>query len=69
VQQNVEGFRIPLTGTAELVEHLHKLSTDAELRRKMGAAGRATVLRSYTWANNLRQMMDIYKRLAPNSGL
>ncbi|MFN8714322.1 MAG: glycosyltransferase [Bacteroidota bacterium] len=69
VQQNVEGFRIPLTGTAELVEHLHKLSTDAALRRKMGAAGRATVLRSYTWANNLRQMIDIYKRLAPNSGL
>lgn len=69
VQQNVEGFRIPLTGTAELVEQLHKLSTDAELRRTMGAAGRATVLRSYTWANNLRQMISIYKRLAPNSGL
>ncbi|MGL5890032.1 MAG: glycosyltransferase family 4 protein, partial [Bacteroidia bacterium] len=69
VQQNVEGFRIPLTGTAELVQQLHTLATDEALRRLMGAAGRATVLRSYTWANNLRQMMSIYKRLAPDSGL
>ncbi|MCU0432730.1 MAG: glycosyltransferase [Bacteroidia bacterium] len=69
VEQGREGYRVPLQGHNELVERLRQLATNAGLRRQLGNQGRQTVLRSYTWQNNLQQMLAIYKRLAPQAAL
>lgn len=69
VEQGREGYRVSLHNQNELVQRLYELASDAALRTQLGQNGRQTVLRSYTWKNNLQQMLAIYKRLAPNSGL
>jgi glycosyltransferase involved in cell wall biosynthesis len=40
-----------------------KLSADAELRGKLGRAGRERVLAHYTWARRAEQMDAVYRSL------
>lgn len=60
-------LRIPPTTISETVAAfaaaMLKLAGNPELRRRLGAAGRAYVLRQHTWEQRVAQMNEIYARL------
>jgi phosphatidylinositol alpha-1,6-mannosyltransferase len=49
IVDGVTGFLIPPDDVPALADRLHRLLSDPDLARQMGAAGRARVLRDLTW--------------------
>jgi glycosyltransferase involved in cell wall biosynthesis len=50
-------------GAAELATHIDALLADPAQARALGAAGRAKVLRRYTWDRIGRAVLALYERL------
>jgi glycosyltransferase involved in cell wall biosynthesis len=51
------------TDKTELVAALETLAAAEVLRRRMGAAGRARVLREFTWDRAARDVTEIQRRV------
>ncbi|UCD95468.1 MAG: glycosyltransferase [Candidatus Zixiibacteriota bacterium] len=56
------GILVPPGDAAGLAEAIIRLVEDADLRKKMGEAGRQHVAAKYRWENCLDQMVQIYER-------
>ena len=63
VEHGVTGFCTPLRNAAALADALEKLLVSADLRRKMGLAGREYALRMFDPTRLAHEMSDLYKRL------
>ncbi len=61
------GILVPPTTRPSLIDGLAQamrtLATDADLRQRMGAAGRAKVQREFDWEHKVDVMLDVYRRL------
>ncbi|MDF2567666.1 MAG: group 1 glycosyl transferase [Oscillospiraceae bacterium] len=55
------GFIVPRKNSTLLAEKMMMLVEDAELRRRMGQAGRARVLELYDWEMNIKQLEQALK--------
>jgi L-malate glycosyltransferase len=60
VENGVTGFIVPAKNSEKGAEAIEKLILNQELRLKMGQAGRTRVSRIYNWADNVKQMINIY---------
>ncbi len=63
VRQGVEGYVVPPSDAGALADALAVLATDAELRRRMGAAARERVLSGFTISHVEAGIRDAYERL------
>jgi colanic acid/amylovoran biosynthesis glycosyltransferase len=63
VRDGVEGFVVPARDTGRLVGALRTLWRDPDLRRRMGAAGRARVEAEFTLARQAELFGDFYRRV------
>lgn len=63
VDNGVHGFRVPLQPLSETVIAMQRLVENSALRRKMGRKGRERVLKSYSWQQNVDQMLKIYDHI------
>ena len=52
------GFIVPKGDIETLADKLAVLASDAELRKRMGEAGRLRALRNYNWQDNIRTIGD-----------
>lgn len=59
---NETGFVIPARDSARLAESLRVLLKDAALRARMGAAGRARVIRDFHERDMVQKTIDIYRK-------
>lgn len=59
VEDGVTGLLVPAGDPAALEAALVRLLGDDELRRRMGAAGRARVLERFTWARAARETAEL----------
>lgn len=59
--EGVTGFVVPRNDPAAAADAVIKLAIDADLRRRMGEAGRAHVLAHYTWSRSLDIMLAAYR--------
>ena len=57
------GILVPPTDVEALATAIERLAVNAELRRAMGAAGRAYVTREYRWQDNARLMEHLYAKM------
>ncbi|MBI4954885.1 MAG: glycosyltransferase family 4 protein [Myxococcales bacterium] len=55
------GIGVPVGDAAALARALEALFADGALRRRMGEAGRAHILRHYTWAAIAQRFVDLYQ--------
>ena len=55
--------RDPEAFARDLANALNRLVADAELARKMGAAGRARVLAQFSWSSIADQTLALYRTL------
>jgi glycosyltransferase involved in cell wall biosynthesis len=56
------GLLVPPREPQALANALERLAGNPELRRRMGAAGRAFVAAHYRWEDNAAQMAKLYQR-------
>jgi glycosyltransferase involved in cell wall biosynthesis len=63
VENGVTGIVVPKRDAEKAAEALEKLVLDSELRKEMGEAGRKRIEKLYDWKNNVKQMIDIYKKV------
>ncbi|WP_158579942.1 glycosyltransferase family 4 protein [Geodermatophilus marinus] len=63
VAHGMTGYVIPPRAPERLASALEPLLTDPELRRRMGAAGRARVEESFSAAGTVRAVSDLYREL------
>jgi glycosyltransferase involved in cell wall biosynthesis len=63
VQDGVTGYLVERRNIEALAETISRLVADANLRRKMGRAGREFVEKNYNWNDNLMQMQSLYYSL------
>lgn len=59
VQQGATGLLVDIEDAAQLADALRTVLTDAELRERMGAAGRARVAGEFTWSSGARAYLRI----------
>jgi len=64
VLDNQTGRLIPLNNFAEFATALVELAADANLRQRLGAAGRAHCLPLFDWRTMVDQLEQLYLRLA-----
>ena len=63
LRDGVEGFLVPPRDVAALADRIRLLHDDPALRRRMGAAARATMLDSYTWAHYRSRVGSAYRAM------
>ncbi len=61
------GFVVPREDPQAAADVLYKLVLDADLRRRMGQAGRERVISLYEWKDNVRQMIRLYEEVIASS--
>lgn len=61
------GFVVPKETPQAAADALYKLVLDADLRRRMGQAGRQRVISLYEWKGNVRQMIGLYEKVLSES--
>jgi len=66
VDNNVTGFVIPHSNVEFLVKKI-ELLLDENLRKKLGKAGRARVMKHFKWDDNLEQMVNNYNQILSNN--
>jgi L-malate glycosyltransferase len=67
VENGVTGFVVPARNAEKAAEAIERLIFDRDLRIKMGQAGRDRVKKLYNWADNVRQMINIYEHVLESS--
>lgn len=68
VRHGENGFLVPVKDSEALATAIQALLEDKNLRRKMGAAGRARAMREFSQWRVARQMLDVYHALLTGSG-
>jgi glycosyltransferase involved in cell wall biosynthesis len=63
VKDGETGFVVERENRAEAADALLQLITNANLRRRMGAAGREHVVESYEWSESVSLMEDVYAQV------
>ncbi len=63
VRDGVDGFLVPPRDVATLASRITTLCEDAELRRRMGAAARKSVLDAYTWKHYRLRIASAYRAI------
>jgi glycosyltransferase involved in cell wall biosynthesis len=63
VEDGVTGFVVPKGDTDALTDAIDRLLADAELRSKMGKAGRARALARFDWDRTVEQFSRVYERV------
>lgn len=63
VEDGRTGLLVPPDDVDALAAAIERLATDGELRRSLGAAGRAFVAGRYRWQENAAQMERLYEHL------
>jgi glycosyltransferase involved in cell wall biosynthesis len=66
VDNNITGFVIPHSNVEFLVKKI-ELLLDENLRKKLGKAGRARVMKHFKWDDNLEQMVNNYNQILSNN--
>jgi glycosyltransferase involved in cell wall biosynthesis len=61
-RDGLTGLLAPIRRPDALAAALRRLTEDADLRRKLGEAGRALVLERYTWQSTAATLMDAYEK-------
>ena len=65
------GIKISAVSPDQVVEDLassmHHLAVNPELRRRMGAAGRARAIEQFSWRANGSRMIQVYRQAIANS--
>ena len=64
IDHGSNGFLTKIGDAEAVATHLERLSTDPELRARMGAAGRAKYLREYTTARFIERMAHVFATVA-----
>jgi glycosyltransferase involved in cell wall biosynthesis len=67
VSDGIEGFVLPLREPARAADALERLWREPELRERMGRAGRARVLSSFTLEAHLDSMESLYEDVTQTS--
>ncbi len=62
VDHGVTGVVVPANDRQAAAHAIHRLLTNAELRKSMGSAGRAWMGRSFGWVECVDRMMAVYER-------
>jgi rhamnosyl/mannosyltransferase len=65
--RDVTGLEVPPSDEVALRQAMEKLATDAELRRRMGAAGRQRVLAAFTQGKMIEQHLALCEELTRRS--
>lgn len=68
VEHGVTGLVVPRGNVDALADAIGKLLADEALRRQMGVAGRARVLRLFDWDRSAEQFEQIYEALGARAG-
>jgi len=63
IAEGETGFLVEGTDADELAAVLWRLSESSEIRRRLGAAGRARVLEHFTWERAARAVADLHGRI------
>ena len=63
VQDGVTGFLVPPRDVIAIAQKIELLTSDEELRRRMGKAGREFVKKNYEWNENAKIMEQLYDSL------
>ena len=63
VKNNETGFIVPMKNPQATSDAIMKLIENAELRKKMGIAGRNFVLQNYEWNENASRMEKLYENI------
>jgi glycosyltransferase involved in cell wall biosynthesis len=66
VQDGVTGLLVPPSAPTPLADAMARLAADAEMRRRLGTAGRDAVLREHAFEDLLNRIDAIYRRLLPD---
>jgi len=61
VEDGVNGFLVPVKNPEAIAERILALTADADLRRRLGAAARETVLERYTAEKVVNQYLEVYE--------
>jgi glycosyltransferase involved in cell wall biosynthesis len=64
----VDGLLVEPEQPAALAEALHRIIEDPKLAQRLGAAGRAKVVRDYQLRHIVEQCVALYRRLVQNTG-
>lgn len=64
VSPGVTGILVPMGDTRRLGQGIVDLATNSDLRRRMGAAGRAACLDRFDWRRMVEEIEKLYVRLA-----
>lgn len=64
IRDGVDGVLVEPGSVDQLTDALAHLAGDADLRRRLGAAGRARVAERFAIGRNVRSLVSIYERLA-----
>lgn len=59
IQPDTNGLLVPPGNAAALAAALERLLTEPQLATRLGRAGRATVLRDYTWDANAQEILQL----------
>jgi colanic acid/amylovoran biosynthesis glycosyltransferase len=68
VSDGVEGFVVPVRAPAAMADALQALAVDGDLRRRMGRAGRARVVREFELSAQVEQFDRLCHRAARATG-
>jgi glycosyltransferase involved in cell wall biosynthesis len=63
IRHGENGWLVSAEGRQELIEGLRLLLKDCDLRRKLGAAGRDTILQSFTLRHQAQRLQAIYQEI------
>ena len=66
VEDNVTGFIVPKRDVEATATAIQKFIDNPDLRKTMGTAGRERVQRMFEWNENVKTMLEHYKRLIDN---
>ena len=69
VENNKSGLIVPPADPEATADALEKLILDKELRKRLGKKGREIVREKYFWDDNVKLMMDIYKKVVERKRL
>jgi glycosyltransferase involved in cell wall biosynthesis len=68
LRDGADGLLVRCGDVAGLADALSRLAADAELRRRLGAAGRDRLRRDFRWDGKLRLVEDVYREQEQASG-
>lgn len=63
IRDGIDGYLVPFGDARQLSECIFRLMEREDLRKQLGEAGRAKVLKDYTWEKVYQEMRKLYQEL------